>query len=67
MPSNYHDIDDNDNIHKDLDEIYASEPWLIDKFTGNTITTIGYNAYGQQGEGSVTHRSSPQQVGSLNN
>ena len=51
----------------DLDEIYVTDDWLINRFTGNGLWTCGYNLQGQLGNGNITYYSSPIQVGSLTN
>ncbi|MGZ8924275.1 MAG: RCC1 domain-containing protein [Nitrososphaeraceae archaeon] len=51
----------------DLDDEYATEHWLLDKFVGNQLHAVGTNTYGGLGDGTVTAKSSPVQVGSLAN
>ena len=49
----------------DLTDIYVTEKWLIDRFVGSGLFAWGENNFGQLGQGDITNRSSPTQVGSL--
>ena len=49
----------------DLDDEYITDSWLVDQFVGNIMLSCGYNTTGIIGDGTVAHKSSPVQVGSL--
>ena len=66
MTSNYNK-DDPTFGSIDLDDEYITDAWLVDQFVGNDLWSIGQNAQGQLGLGTVVNRSSPVQVGSLTN
>jgi alpha-tubulin suppressor-like RCC1 family protein len=46
----------------DLQDIYLSEPELLEKFVGNQLWAWGRNSDGQLGTNNITHRSSPVQT-----
>ena len=66
MTSNYNK-DDPTFGSIDLDDEYITDAWLVDQFVGNDLWSCGQNTNGQLGLGTVVHRSSPVQVGSLTN
>ena len=66
--------DPNTGTAQDLGNRYVSKDYLLDvnssMIPGRNVPglwTCGYNLYGQLGDSSTTHRSSPIQVGSLTN
>jgi len=65
MPSNYITYNESTFSNGDFDSIYATEDYLLDIFSGDSLLTSGYNTYGQLAQSPNTHRSSPIQVGSL--
>jgi len=51
----------------DLDEEFITGTYLVDKFVGTRTWTWGLNDYGQHGQGDITSRSSPVQIGTVTN
>ena len=52
---------------KDLDDEFITDAWLVEQYVGSTLWSWGYNNYGQLGNNTAIHYSSPIQVGSLTN
>jgi len=52
---------------QDLDNLFITDPWLIDRFVGGNLYACGYNNTGQLGNGSIVSVSTPVQIGPMVN